>query len=269
MFDSSLCHRVIKKVPVFIPWWQIQGIQKPLLITLIVLVIVVLFWLIRKARWRRWGKNPKLLLLLFGLTATLPLLFFVATKLLVVALPSDPGTKADAIVVLGRGGGEFYERRVNLAANLWKAGRSPLIFVSGITDAPSLMEQLEAKGIPRRSLDGENCSLTTAENAIFSAAILQPQGVRRILLVTDEPHMLRSMLVFRAHGFTVIPRTTPLPSYMSLKEKAFFTFREYSGLISYGLRGLFFQQNSSESSNPDILELIEKAREYGKQRSLK
>lgn len=269
MFDSNLCERTLTKLPIFIPWWQLEELKKPLLVTLVLLVVFVIFWLIKDGTWRHKLKNRKFYGFLFIFTAILPLIIIFSSKLLVVFLPTDPGAKADAIVVLGRGGGEFYNYRVNLAAKLWNAGQAPQIFVSGIDDAPSMMEQLKAKGIPPESVDGENCSLTTAENATFSAAILQSRRVQRILLVTDEPHMLRSMLVFRAHGFTVIPYTTPLPSYLGFKEEAFLVFREYGGLIGYGLQGLFFPKDSPESSRSDILELIQKAREYGKQQSLK
>jgi uncharacterized SAM-binding protein YcdF (DUF218 family) len=269
MFYSNLCERTLNKLPIFIPWWQIEWLNQPLLVALVLLVFFVTLWVIKDGRWKYKLKNRKFYWFLFIFTTIFPLFILFSSKLLVVFLPIDPGAKADAIVVLGRGGGEFYHDRVNLAAELWNSGKAPQIFVSGIVDAPSMMEQLKAKGISPQSIDGENCSLTTAENATFSAAILQAQGVQRIILVTDEPHMLRSMLVFRANGFTVIPYTTPLPSYLSFKDEAFLVFREYGGLIGYGLQGLFFPKDSPESSRSDILELIQKAREYGKQQSFK
>ncbi|AFZ18930.1 YdcF family protein [Allocoleopsis franciscana] len=269
MFDSNLCERTLNKLPIFIPWWQIEWLNQPLLLALALFVFFVILWLIKYRTWKHKLKNRKFYWFLFIFTAIFPLFILFSSKLLVVFLPTDPGAKADAIVVLGRGGGEFYDYRVNLAAKLWNNGQAPQIFVSGIADAPSMIEQLKAKGISPQSIDGENCSLTTAENATFSAAILQSRGVQRIILVTDEPHMLRSMLVFRANGFTVIPYTTPLPSYLGFKDETFLVFREYGGLIGYGLQGLFFPKDSPESSRSDILELIQKAREYGKQRSLK
>ncbi len=270
MFESSLCARDVKKLPIFLPWLQAAWINKPLIGGLVLFVaFLIIFWGIKHTRWRDWVKKRKGFWLLFCLTAMLPLLVFFANEFLVVFLPPDSGIKADAIVLLGRGAGGFYTDRAELGAQLWKAGRAPLVFASGIDDARSLLEQVEQKGIPQQALDGENCSLTTAENALFSAAILQAQGKQRILLVTDEPHMLRSMLVFRAYGFTVIPRTTPLPSYMSFRDKAFLIFREYGGLIGYALQGLYLPQKSPTSSNSDVLQLIQQAREYGKQRSLK
>ncbi|HEY9667895.1 MAG TPA: YdcF family protein, partial [Coleofasciculaceae cyanobacterium] len=175
----------------------------------------------------------------------------------------------DAIVVLGRGA-PFARPRVNLAAELWQNQRAPVIFVSGRGDASDLIKQLEEKGIPERSLDGEECSVTTWENAIFTTAILQPQGIRRILLITDALHMWRSLLVFRAQGFDVIPRISPIDFYFVGKRgKSFLALREYSGLVEYGLRGLYFRKHSSELNNPELENLVQKAQRYGQQQQLK
>jgi uncharacterized SAM-binding protein YcdF (DUF218 family) len=45
----------------------------------------------------------------------------------------------------------------------------------------------------------------THENALFSAAMLGPAGVHRVVLVTGAMHMARSVAEFRAVGFEVIP----------------------------------------------------------------
>lgn len=51
----------------------------------------------------------------------------------------------------------------------------------------------------------ENESRDTRENARLTAALLQPQGVRRIALVTHAWHMPRSMKQFESAGFQVLP----------------------------------------------------------------
>lgn len=272
MFDSSLCDRAISKVPLSIPWWEFPWLKKLLPIILIILAVGLFFlgirWFKQNKRLRRWFSNPKSLLLLFIVTAIFPLILIGSEKALAALLYRDSGANADAIVLLGRGGGEFFSDRVDLAVELWQAKRAPRVFVSGNTDAPSMVGQLKDKGIPPSMVDGENCSLTTAENAAFTAAILQPQGFQKIILVTDEPHMLRSMLVFRAFGLAVIPRTTPLPSYFNLRDSAFLTFREYVGAVGYAVRGLFLPQNSAVSLGPDLVNLVQQAEQYGKQRRL-
>lgn len=267
MFDSKLCDRWLPKSPFFIEW--LQFVWQPLLVVLLLLIYFGLRWLIQHTRWKNGLRSRRASLFLLGFTATLPLIMLtVAEKGLVVFLPTDSGTAADAIVVLGRGP-ISYEQRINVAAELWQAKRAPLIFTTGRGDAHSMIEQLEAKGIPKQVLDGENCALTTLQNAVFTAAILHQQDLRQILLITDEPHMLRSLLVFRANGFTVIPHTIGLPTNWGFKDKSLITLREFTGLFSYGLRGLLLRQRSPELNSPDIVNIKQKAEQYGQQRRLK
>ncbi len=268
MFDSNLCDRTIEKVTVYTEWWQLQWLNKPLLIVVLILLAFFGFrWVIQHPRRRRWLSKPRTIVLLFCLTAIFPLLFVVADKGLLVFFPTDSGAPADAVVVLGRGWPLMHDR-VNVAAELWQARRSPRIFASGRSDTPHLLQLLEEKGIPKQVLDGENCSLTTDENAIFTAAILQPQGIRRILLVTDSAHMLRSLLVFRAYGFTVIPYISPVPAHWNPKEKGILKLREYGGLVNYGLRGLLRPQHLSELKRPNLMNLVQEAQQYAQRRRL-
>lgn len=175
-------------------------------------------------------------------------------------LPTDRGEVADAIVVLGRGK-DLRTERVDVAAQLWQAQRAPTVFVSGRGDATAIVQMLEDI-IPPRVVNGENCSLTTQENAIFSAAVLDVQRQSKILLVTDLPHMWRSLHDFRNQGFRVIPHSSPLPDTWSWRRKAFLTFRECVALISHGVRGLFTPQQPKTSS-PELWNLVEQAEQYG------
>jgi uncharacterized SAM-binding protein YcdF (DUF218 family) len=99
------------------------------------------------------------------------------------------------------------------------------------------MQMLRENGIPQQALDSENCSQTTEENARFTAALLKPRGVRRILLVTDPAHMLRALLTFQRMGFSVIPYPSPLPPEYSAPAEAVLVFREYVSLASYRASG--------------------------------
>jgi uncharacterized SAM-binding protein YcdF (DUF218 family) len=271
MFDSKLCDRwltnTFTRLPLITDWWQFGWRKQLLLVVIVILVFFGLRWIRQHQRWKRWLSNPRVVLLLFGITATIPIVFAVAAKGLVIFLPTDSGAAAEAIVVLGRGE-EFRKQRVDVARELWHARRAPRIFTSGRGDAASMIEQLKAKSIPNRVLDGENCSLTTWQNAVFTAAALHPQGIRQILLLTDELHMLRSLLVFRANGFIVIPHTTQLPPNFGFKATAFLTFREYMGLVGYGLQWRFHPQRSPESNSPDIENIRQQAEQYGQQRRL-
>lgn len=199
----------------------------------------------KRIPWRRQVSGLGTVLLLIYFLAQLPPTTSLAIQGLVEFLPADSGATADAIVVLGRGE-QFSNNRVEVAAELWKEHRAKMIFASGIGDAPQILQLLRDQGIPNRVLAGEDCSRTTEENAYFTAADLKPQGVKKILLVTDPPHMLRALLTYRGYGFNVIPHPSPLPSNLAPMKEALIVFYEYAGLVSYGLQGRFLPQSSSK-----------------------
>ncbi len=216
----------------FISPWIVQ----PLLVLPLMAVLFGAIGLIPRRLGRRWLRLMLCVSTLVYLMAMFPPTIAFAEKVLAKQNPRDTGTIADAVVILGRGN-TLTPSRVEVAAKLWEEHRAPLIFASGIGDAPRIVQRLEAKGIPTQSLDGENCSRTTYENAKFTAEILKPQGVKRILLVTDTPHMLRSRLTFQKFGFTVIPAASSNPAFLTESDKARLVLREYAGLVTYSLMG--------------------------------
>lgn len=240
--DSSVSHWLIFK-NVISDW-----LMTPALIILLLAAIAGLPCLIPRLPGKRLWLSTGSIVLLMYFIATSPLSVAVGSKGLVAFVPNDTGATADAIVVLGRGS-QFRQTRVEVAAELWKVHRAPLIFASGAGDASEITELLKAEGIPAQALAHEGYSRTTEENARLTATVLKPQGVNKILLVTDPPHILRSLLTFRSFGFTVIPRTSPLPPGLSPRRKTLMVFYEYLGLISYGLQGRFFPQRLPDVTN--------------------
>ncbi|NJO43492.1 MAG: YdcF family protein [Cyanobacteria bacterium CRU_2_1] len=229
-------------------WTSFTGLASHVLSQplLVISVLVGLFGLISLApRYR--GRRPLRALVATAILSYLLILFpptvNVAEKVLARPLPHDSGMTADAVVILGRGA-ELNPSRVAVAAKLWEEDRAPLIFASGIVDAPKIVNMLHSKGIPAQALDGEGCSRTTYENAKFTAALLEPRDVKRILLVTDTPHMLRSLLTFRNFGFSVIPVSSPTFD-LSRRNRTRLVMREYVGLIGYGLLGRYFTPDDS------------------------
>lgn len=267
MFDLPSCKRPFTQYPLFFDWGELEWLKNFIIIFILLLVVLAIRWILQQPRYKRWFSNRKNLVFLTGVTVTLLLLLSVVDKGLTLFLPADPGTKTDAIVILGRGT-EFGILRVDVAIKLWQAKRAPIIFHSGMGDTPRMLSLIEKKGIPRQALDGENCSMTTPENAIFTAAILKPQGIKSILLVTDSPHMQRSILDYTDEGFTVIPYTSPIPSNLSFMDKSFLIFREYLFLTAASIRRVFHGNRPHELDTPELAKLVKQAKEYGKQRRL-
>lgn len=214
-----------------------------LLFVFIVLLLIAGLWLIRnqhrKQHWKPWMILPTTVVVLGLLVAGSPTLLSLSNQALLQFLPTDTGVPVDAIVILGRGA-ELRNERVEIALQLWQAKRAARLFVSGTKDSSEILGMLKASGIPSPIVSGEECSKTTQENALYTAAVLQPRGVQKILLITDPPHMLRSFLLFHSAGFTVIPYVTA-PSPASINQ-GLFQLREYSGLIGYALTGKFERQ---------------------------
>lgn len=194
----------------------------------------------KQVSWRRSLLSIVIGIFLSGLLLLSSTGLALAYQGLVRLVPADTGKMAEAIVILGRGGA-LAPQRAETAATLWRSQRAPLIFVSGNhQEYLKIVSELKQRGVPDAALDGEFCSKTTEENAEFTAKVLFPRRIRRILLVTDPPHLMRSLLTFQSIGFMVLPYPSPLPEALSRRQKTMLTLQEYGGLLTYALQGRFF-----------------------------
>jgi len=221
---------------------------------LIVLTIIGILWLISPRKLRRRFITPLAIVLALIVCITSPVTASLVNWGLTANLPLDTGEKTDAIVILGRGP-ELRNRRVEVAEELWTAKRAPTIFISGMLDAREMIEQLTALGVTPTALSGEACSQSTYENAEYTAALLYPQGVRKVLLITDPSHMQRSLRSFQSFGFKVTPHISPLPPQTSSVQSIWLALREYGGLVDYQRRGWFqlVSRERLEKPDPQIL----------------
>lgn len=174
-------------------------------------------------------------------------------------------TGAGAIVVLSAGvdrdaveyGGETVDAaslvRVRYAAKLHRETGLPLLVTGGrmpLTDgsiAAAMKTTLERDfAVPVTWV--EDRAQTTAENAAYSAELLKPAGITKIVLISEAYHLARSIPVFVAAGLEVIPAPTAvrsdfrwhsavlIPNAAALRD-SYFALHEMIGRIWYRLRG--------------------------------
>ncbi len=143
------------------------------------------------------------------------------------ATPVADVPPAQAIVVLGGGISppgqgqpmpnlEKAADRIWHAARLYRAGKAPVLVLSGGTgamaeatsEAEAMKQLLMEWQLPQGALLLEEHSRNTEENASMTQALLQPLGIRRVLLVTSALHMARAQAHFEAAGLEVIPAPT-------------------------------------------------------------
>lgn len=232
-----------------ISWGLFDWLDSPRLVSLTVIAIIGLLMLGSMPIWRRrLIKGLTGLFIVYWLVISPPAAA-LATGVLMHFLPPDSGQPVDAIVVLSRGRGARGDR-YEQAFDLWRAERAPRLFITGRANAVYMAERLQAQRLPLDNLSGTFCARTTKDEAYSTAAILGPQGVRTILLITDPPHMLRSFLTFKGLGFSVIPHPIVLPSEVKSTTRSFLALREYPGLISYALLGRLQPKSTDVLQNP-------------------
>ena len=181
---------------------------------------------------RRFAKAGRMLLF-----ASLALLWFESTLSCVclLGLPLerpylatqsvDAAPNADAIVLLGGGIGkndemvypEMYDGadRVWHAARLWKAGKAPVVVVSGTNDLHSTVPLLLDLGVRREAIVVDNESRNTYENSRFTERLLGQGGDahHKVLLVTSAWHMPRASGNFSKTSLEVVPAACDFSAY--------------------------------------------------------
>jgi uncharacterized SAM-binding protein YcdF (DUF218 family) len=238
------------------------------------LLLVPLGMLLRRGRWRRTGAT----LITFGLGWLLLWSLPMPSFWLRVGLEREnpPRAATDypasaAIIVLG-GGIEVPQPgwrddpdlsgaadRVWFGARLYRAGKAPLVVLSGGTldqspgaqsEASAMATFIEDLGVPASALLLEDQSRTTSENAINTIALLHERGINEAFLVTSAMHMPRALGVFRKLGLNVIAAPTDfeavpplgpwllrwMPDSQALDGSSR-ALKEYAGLLVYQLRG--------------------------------
>jgi uncharacterized SAM-binding protein YcdF (DUF218 family) len=181
-------------------------------------------------------------------------------------VPMEQTPQADAIVVLGGGVDPIAPPRlypdlipgadrVWHAARLFKAGKAPLVILSGGMglrpnkdtgpESEAMAIFLKDLGVPESALVLESESRNTRENAQLTKKILDERNIKKVLLVTSALHMRSSLALFQKTGIECVPAPTDyeipntptlpfilriLPDARAL-EGATRAFKEYLGAI--------------------------------------
>ncbi len=162
------------------------------------------------------GLASLLLALLSGLTLVPVLL---RLRQVLDRVEGDAPHAADAILVLGRKlEGDaltpVFEARLAHAEGLWRAGLAPRIVVAGgltgtasISEAEAGLAWLRAQGLDAAILHAEDKSQHTLENLYFVRDLMNAQGWRELILVSDPLHLARAGAM--ARGLNLHVRCSP------------------------------------------------------------
>lgn len=135
----------------------------------------------------------------------------------------DQAAPADAIGVLGAAEYDgrpspVYRARLDHALELYHRGIAPLIITLGgpggdqYTEGSVGREYLMSKGVPESAIIAETESRNTEESARRMVVIARTNGLKRLVVVSDDTHMFRIHAVCAADGLNVLTSPRPRPA---------------------------------------------------------
>ncbi len=110
-------------------------------------------------------------------------------------------------IVAGKWLNQFFESRMDAAASLWKAEKTRHFIVSGDNsrkdyDEPTAMrDALVKRGVPISAITLDYAGFRTLDTMARARAVF---GQQRVIVVTDDFHLPRSLFLAEAHGMDAI-----------------------------------------------------------------
>lgn len=182
---------------------------------------------------------------------TLAIFSTIAAILIYQYGQTDRAVPADVIIILGSGTqpdgspSVGQTRRVQHGVALYKKGLASLILCTGgytkqhpRSEAQTCVDLAEQSGVPPNAILMEEQSLSTEENAIYSRKVMQANGLKTALLVSDSFHLLRAEMLYRIYGIDVVgsspAQVTSGPLFVGTAVAG--SYREVLAFAWYGIK---------------------------------
>jgi uncharacterized SAM-binding protein YcdF (DUF218 family) len=193
--------------------------------TSLILLSFLGLWLSRKHP--KSGRTLATLSLATLLILSLPVTGNALLQSLETELPLSAAQLKEVRAIVILGGGKNHEapefndkdtvnrwtlQRLRYGAYLQEQTGKPILVTGGglfgeRPEADAMAETLK-RDFHAKTIWIEDQSKDTAENAIYSAALLKEEGIQRIALVSQAWHLPRAMKLFEQQGLTVYPAST-------------------------------------------------------------
>ena len=140
-----------------------------------------------------------------------------------------PTSRADTLIVLGcRLYGDvpslLLKYRLDKALELYEAGMAGEIIVSGamgegetVTEAYAMKQYLVQRGIAAELIHMEDRSHSTYENLKYSQEIMQSKGLETAIIVSNDFHIFRSLILARKLGIEAQGGPSEMPTIWGLQ----------------------------------------------------
>lgn len=157
--------------------------------------------------------------------------YYVVTFLQVWrAARENDDRRSQAIIVLGAA--QYNGRpspdlkaRLDHAADLYRRHVAPVVVVTGgkqpgdhFTEASAAADYLHTRGIPDTAIQRESTSHDSWDSLLAAARFLRPEGIRRVVLVSDPFHSLRIRLIATDVGLDAVTSPTHTSPITGLDE---------------------------------------------------
>lgn len=197
----------------------------------------------KRGGFRRWLKRAAWIL------AAGALWLAAVAGWIVVFGSRDASRPSDCAIVLGAAAygskpSPVFAERINHAVELHRRGVvKRLLFTGGRVAAADKPESEVARahalaaGVPPDSILTESFSRTTGQNLAEAKRVMDREGLRTAVIVSDPLHLKRAASMAEDLGIDAVTSPTPTSRYRSIGAKAGFLVREVVFLHGYWFTG--------------------------------